>query len=203
MLAYQEGPDLLKHAMRSPDFSQCGMARGFTLLELIMAVSVFAILAGIAVPQFYVWTQSAQIRSVTESLQNDIRLAQGEAIRQNRQVQFSLTNGIATPNGTAPIAAANGSNWMAYTVALSTNGESPVYVAGGSNNNTSPNIAITGPATITFSPFGRLLNVSQTQQYQISTKQSVGRSLVVNVYLGGQVRMCDPTRTVATSPDGC
>jgi type IV fimbrial biogenesis protein FimT len=35
------------------------------------------------------------------------------------------------------------------------------------------------------------------------TKTGADRSLRVQVYLGGQIRMCDINKSISSSPDGC
>ena len=63
---------------------------GFTLVELMVTISLLAILLALAAPSFSTWIRNAQVRTVSDSLQNGIRLAQAEAIRRHRQVVFFL-----------------------------------------------------------------------------------------------------------------
>jgi len=73
--------------------------RGFSLIELMVTISVMALLLAAAVPSFGPWVANSRVRSTAESLQNGIRLAQTEAVRRNRQVAFTFTN--ETPSLTA------------------------------------------------------------------------------------------------------
>ena len=68
---------------------------GFSLVELMVVVAIIGISAAVGVPSFFSWVQDTKTRSVAESLQNGIKLAQTEAVRRSRQVRFSLTD--ATP----------------------------------------------------------------------------------------------------------
>lgn len=186
---------------------------GFTLLELLVTLAIFGTLIGLAVPQFYVWTQSAKLRSVAESLQNALRLAQGEAVRRSHSVKLSL---ISAPGTTPPViftaassssdpatsisAVSPATNWMAYTVPVLAS-DTYDFVAGGDNGNLESPVKISGPASLTFTPFGRLSGVTTTQTYSITN--SPGRALNVTVTVGGQVRLCDPNRSITSSPDGC
>jgi len=199
---------------------------GFTLLELVVAISLFALLITIATPTFAIWVQSAKVRSVGEALQNDLRLAQGEALRRNRQVQFSLIsspgastpsiyNATISPGGLTPTTPAT--NWMAFVLPqvagdAQTASTTQQFVAGGDNGALTSQVQIagalgasggTGNATITFTPFGRLANQTQTQVYTLTPSNAAARTLAVTVSLGGAVRLCDPSRSITTAPDGC
>lgn len=178
------------------------MAGGFTLLELVMTVAVFGILAALAVPQFFNWTQSAKIRSVAEGIQNDLRLAQGEAIRQNRQVQFSLTNSVATASS-IPSATGNGSNWMVVASTLLDSDTQQLVDSGVG----SPDVSISGPTTVTFSPYGRWIDAANAQLAANTPVYTVtasgGRQLNIVLNLGGGVRLCDPQIALSKSPTGC
>src|SRR5205814_3204698 len=86
---------------------------GFTLVELLITITLLALLLGLAVPFFGGMIRNTRVRSVSEALQNGVRTAQAEAVRRNRQVVFFLTN--AEPALNAP-AAANGRFWAIQTV---------------------------------------------------------------------------------------
>jgi type IV fimbrial biogenesis protein FimT len=186
--------------------------RGFTLIELMVTISLFAILVMLAFPAFSTWIRNAQIRSAAEALQGGLRTAQAEALRRNRQVVMAFTN--ASPaSGTTAVT--NGKNWTLQTVAQF--GEASEYISGGSVAETNSSVTITsGLNAICISSSGRLVanaspgvtsascgdpaaiafNISQT---------SADRALRVILQPGGQVRMCDPLRPTlsAAAPDGC
>ena len=65
-------------------------SRGFTLIELMVAISIFAILTMLAVPLYSQFIANTQIRSATESIVNGVRSAQTEAVKRNGQVEFRL-----------------------------------------------------------------------------------------------------------------
>lgn len=199
--------------------------RGFTVLELVVTVTLLGILLMAALPSFGGWTRNAKARSVAEALQNGMRTAQAEAVRRNRQVVFSLT--ADQPSLTAA-AAANGGNWVIRTVAVP--GEDPIFVQGGSLGATTAGVSITGPASLCFSSMGRQVANTTPGASGISGNPAVSagsctppaagtptaydfsmpnavtgvdRRYRVTVSLGGQVRLCDRDRSLATSPDGC
>jgi len=63
---------------------------GFSLIELMITISIFLILIMIAGPMYADFMGNSQIRNASESLLSGIRLAQAEAVRRNTQVAFVL-----------------------------------------------------------------------------------------------------------------
>ncbi len=188
--------------------------RGFTLIELMVTISLLAVLLGLAAPSFTLWSRNAQVRSVSDTLQNGARRAQTEAVRRNRQVVFFLTNSAACSSSTTP--AANGSFWAIRTVAL-ISGEAVETVQCGNLSDSAGSVSISGPTAVCFNSMGRQvanaspgagtatcsLAASGLSTYDVAAL-GADRALRVLVTLGGQVRQCDPARTLSTSnPDGC
>jgi type IV fimbrial biogenesis protein FimT len=188
--------------------------RGFTLVELMVTVVLLSLLLGLAAPNFRVWVRNAQVRTVSDSLQNGLRLAQAAALQRSRQVVFMLTNDDACTGSIA--AAANGVNWSIRTVPL-TSGESAAVVQCGVLSDVASGVAINGPAAVCFNSMGRqtentntgvtggncTLAVSGVSTYNISAF-GAERPLRVLLTLGGQARLCDPARALSdAAPDGC
>jgi type IV fimbrial biogenesis protein FimT len=194
---------------------------GFTLLELVVAMGIFGVLVVLAVPVMRTWICNAKVRAVADALQNGLRLAQSESLRRSRQLVFSLTN-TATPS-LGFTAVANGTYWALYTVPSMTDGtETPLFVDAGVLT-TSSNVTINGQAAICFNSVGRLVTNSSAGVTAITngptcaqptttppvldykvTMTGADRPLWVEVTLGGQVHMCDPSQTLSsTNPTGC
>lgn len=193
-------------------------ARGFTLIELAVTISVFAVLVAMVAPSFAGWIQDAQVRTAAEALQNGLRIAQVEAARRHRQVTLVLTN--ATPAaGAAP--QAGGKYWVVNVVANTLAGDgsdssSALMVQSGALGGASPSAQVAGPAAVCFNSLGRLTVVndgtynctipaSGLVTYAVTSARSASaRALNVTVSLGGQIRMCDPNKTLSqANPDGC
>jgi len=68
-------------------------ARGFTLLELMVAVTLAGMLLLAGMPSFTTFLRNAEVRSSAESISNGLRLARSEATRLNRPVSFALAGG--------------------------------------------------------------------------------------------------------------
>lgn len=187
--------------------------RGMTLIEIVIAMALLAILARLAAPSFTTWTRNTQVRTVADTLQNALRMAQAESVRRGRQMVFSLTND--TPSA-ASTAVDDGRNWALHVVPLPT--EALVFVQGGQLEDVAEGVAIAGPGAICFNSLGRrvanaapgvasasctVVGPDTTVAYDI-TRSGADRPLRVTVGLGGQVRLCDPNRSLALGqPEGC
>lgn len=195
---------------------RCVSARGATLIELIVTLTILSLLLAAAAPPMARWAANAKLRGVAEDLQNGLRLAQVEAVRSNRQAAFVLTN--ATPAiGATPVA--NGSRWYARLLTLlADDTASDAYFLRGSSQAQQLGMSIEGPAALCFNSIGRPVANSSTGLgsncsapadaatpiwYKLTSPRA-DRRLWIAVALGGQVRMCDPDKTLSTSaPDGC
>jgi type IV fimbrial biogenesis protein FimT len=190
--------------------------KGFTLLELIVTLTVASILTALAIPNFSLWIANSRVRTSAEAMQNGLRLALSEAVRQNRRVAFKLTNNAPSTTATP---AANGANWVIQTVPLITNLvgttatlESVVFIQGGQFGNTAQNVSINsnGISQITFTPFGNVLPIAGiafpltvTFSPMNLTLANGSRPISVTINQGGAIRLCDTTKQITTSPDGC
>jgi type IV fimbrial biogenesis protein FimT len=215
---------MLDHQARAVVLMSPGARRrGFTLIELVVTISVFAFLMLLAAPSFTSWIQDAQVRTAAESLQSGLRVAQAEATRRHRQVALVLTNGTPAPGATAQ---ANGKNWFVMVIPNPAAGESytdttflaTAMVQSGALGAVAPNAQITGQASICFSSLGRLTTLNDgTYTCTIPTpgpvtynvknsRSSTARALNVTVGLGGSIRVCDPSPSKSLShgdPDAC
>jgi type IV fimbrial biogenesis protein FimT len=187
--------------------------RGFSLVELMVAVALLAMLLGLAAPSFATWIQNAKTRTASDAIQNGLRLAQAEAVRRHRQMVLFRTSDPVCTNATAP--SASGNFWVLRTVAMVA-GEPVTTVQCGQLAEASDGVSVTGPTAVCFSGIGRLVTNADpgiggtgcslaggTQTFDVSNPRG-DRPLKVMVALAGSVRMCDPQRVLSSSqPDGC
>lgn len=198
-------------------------SHGFTLIELAVTITLLGILLAVGLPSFMAWIRNAQVRAVADSLQSGVRRAQTEAVRLNQTVVFYLTNAQPSATALAP-AAANGKNWSIQSVAPVANpvDRPSAFLSGGALADVASSVTISNvvASAMCFNSNGRLITLAATgvpgaacvagpQTFEIkqpTVSLSVGdRRLLVQVAIGGQVRMCDPDRPAlsATTPDGC
>jgi type IV fimbrial biogenesis protein FimT len=200
-------------------------ASGFTMIEMAVTMSIFAILVALGVPSMTTWIRNNKVRTVADSLQTGLRMAQAESLRRSRQVVFALTNST-TPDTVLPLpAVANGTSWAIYTLPSVAN-ETPQFVESGVLSNVSSQVTINAPvSTVCFNSIGRLVNNTSanvtaitggdtcaqptappappTVQFNINVP-GADRPLRVNLSLGGQVHMCVPGIALDVDhPEGC
>ena len=66
--------------------------RGFSLIEVVVTMTVLALILFAAVPSIGSWMDNTRIRNVADSLQNGLQIARGEAVRRNEEVSFWLVS---------------------------------------------------------------------------------------------------------------
>ena len=111
MKSTRDGPD-----GRGRGESPAPRPRGFTIVELMVALSVLAILLALAVPSFTNATLGARLSSYANDLLASTQLARSEAIKRNREVRLCAA---ADPVGTD--CATSGTwhfGWIVWTTQL-------------------------------------------------------------------------------------
>lgn len=68
------------------------LARGFSLLELMVAMAIAAILMMLAQPSFRQMVDNTKSKGAAESLLSGMRLARSEAIKRNAPMRFQLVS---------------------------------------------------------------------------------------------------------------
>ena len=182
---------------------------GFNLIEIMVSLTVLAILIALGAPSFGEWLQNQQVRAATEAIVNGMQVARGEAIKRNLAVQFTLD----LPSG--------------WTVCEATKQPcdgtllaNPVRVqdviqsrsGGEGTRNAQATSTPDGALAVTFSPLGSVLTTNSDGSApvtQVDVVNSQGncmaaggpmRCLRVVVTGGGSIRMCDPTPGIV-APD--
>ena len=155
---------------------------GFTLIELMVTITVLAIMLFIALPNFSVWMQNTQIRTAGEAILNGLQLARAEAIRRNVNVELRMDVS---------------SGWTARVPVTGEVIQS--RLAGEGSAASAVTIAPAGATTITFNGFGSIAAnddgspaITEIKIDSPSIAAADSRELCVLVRAGGNVRMCDP-----------
>lgn len=203
-----------------------GAGRGFSLIELIIAMAIAGILLALALPSFSTYLRNVKLRSAAEVFMSGVQLARTEAVRMNTSVEFLLTaaDPLAANVATAAASAA-GVNWMVRTADLATFIDGKFGLEGSGkavaaditvkiNDTTPPADADPDapPATlvssIVFDGLGRT-NLAAPAVFKFNDASAgrcvtdpgppagTVRCLRVVVAVGGQARLCDPAVTAA------
>jgi type IV fimbrial biogenesis protein FimT len=113
--------------------------RGFTLMELLVSITVIAILAAMGIPSFRSLMASQRVRTAATNLQIFLNLTRSEALKRNTNIMLAPNQGqwnagwqIVVPSSSATLFSA------------------PAVTA----------ITVNGPAAITYTPSGRVTSAS-------------------------------------------
>jgi type IV fimbrial biogenesis protein FimT len=86
-----------------------GRLRGFTMVELLVTISIAAVLAAIAVPSLSPIFNNIKQKSTSGLLLNDLNQARGEAIKRNARTLLCVRNSLGTGCDTGVAAA---TSWL-------------------------------------------------------------------------------------------
>jgi type IV fimbrial biogenesis protein FimT len=190
---------------------------GFNLIEVLIGLAVMGILMVMGMPSLSAWMQSTQVRNSAESMVSALQLARTEALRRNRSVQFSLTNGSLT---SACAVSLTGTDWVVSLADPTSKCDvapsdtvDPMIVQkrGGQEGSANATVTATGSASVTFNGLGRVTGypvggIAIDVKNSSATCQDAGgsiRCLRVAVSPSGAIRMCDPAVSDAADPRKC
>lgn len=191
------------------------LQRGLSLIELMIALVIIALLLFVAVPSFGVFLQNTQIRNAGESVLQGLNLARAEALRRNAPVRFQLVSDLTS----ACALVTNRLNWVVSSLdAAGKCHEAPGATATDivqkqSARDGTANVALaSNVSSVTFNGIGRvtsaaatidLTNVSGVCQHTDPANGTM-RCLRILVSAGGQIRLCDPrVDPLGTDPRRC
>lgn len=87
------------YVTRWPSPCRYARARGFSLIELVMTVTVVGILLAIAAPSFRTFMQNSRLATQANTLVYALNLARSEAVRLDSTVEVCASSDGATCNG--------------------------------------------------------------------------------------------------------
>jgi type IV fimbrial biogenesis protein FimT len=161
---------------------------GFTLVELMVTVAVIAILMNIALPSFNNMMRSARIRAAAEAVANGLQKARGEAIAQNKNVEFVLGTDTS------------------WTVQLAGGAIIQTRPASEGSADVTRTVIPAGANKVTFNNLGRVVTPNADGSLPlttITTSISGVKSMAVIIQAGGSSKMCDPSLAAGSSPRAC
>ena len=185
----------MKHLHQQPVTKQLG----FTLIELMVALAVLAIILSIALPNLRVMIANTQIRSVAESVRNGLQLARAEAVKRNESVRFTLNADKSWQLGCLNVVVADlDGDGQADCPAVIT--QKGVAEGGGGS------VTVAGAGQVIFTSLGTSAGIAGQLSLVdfTSTTIAVGtRPLRITLGTGGNARMCDPSIVTAGDARAC
>jgi type IV fimbrial biogenesis protein FimT len=182
-------------------------ARGVTLIELLIGLTILGILLMLGMPSYTTWIQSTKIRAAAESLQAGLQVARAEAARRNTQVELVLTDTAWTPGDPgAIVASTTGRSWVIRVFQPNPADYAAADFIEGKSGAEGGSAGVTVEAdqsTLRFSGTGRPTPpLAATVTIRVRHPHAGSRPLDVTVSRGGIVRMCDP-QLAAPNPQAC
>lgn len=182
---------------------------GFSLIELMIGITILAILLGLALPSFQTWLKNTQIRNAAESITNGLQRARAEAVALNTNVAFVLgadsswtVDYVVSPPAPPP---------PAPPPARPIDSRSATE---GSKNVTLTALAAdlaTPATTITYNNLGQVVvNAASLTRVNLGIDSNHDgvfdtgyQNLRVEINAGGGARTCDPSLAVGSSSRAC
>lgn len=171
---------------------------GFTIIELLIAISVLSILMLLAIPLYSQFIANTQIRAAADAIVEGARTAQTEAVKRNKAIEFHFDSAMGWSIVDPDPETADGSALAQMNVLQS-----------------SPKVRLTAAgsrAVATFNGLGRVLAVNADgsaplQTIEIATTMGnvdASETRPMRVLIGSAygVKACDPALAV-TDPAGC
>ncbi len=196
--------------------------QGFSLIELMLGISILAILMTFAFPSYKAWLQNTRVKTTAASIVNGLQIARSEAVRRNASVQFVLG---ANPDGTKPCLGGGGSScWNVACVIVVPDPVPPAVTPPGcpatiQSRSTSEgsgssiivtltdNVGTATPAndTVAFTNLGGLAAApAPFARAEVTVDPTVlpaaqSTPLRVTLGAGGNARACNPSASISTS----
>jgi type IV fimbrial biogenesis protein FimT len=194
---------------------------GFSLIELMVGITIMALLIMIGLPNMAIWLNNTQIRTTGETLLAGLTLARTEAVKRNQVVRFQMVDNLTS----GCVISTGGKSWVVSlddptgACDAAPSDLAPRIIQSRSGDEGTPRTLLAGDAAgiLHFNGLGRPTNPGgATNLTQIDITNPVGgtcensagtggpmRCLRINISLAGAPRMCDPVVTDATDPRRC
>jgi type IV fimbrial biogenesis protein FimT len=190
----------LKYRLRS-----FRLSRGFTLIELMVTLTLIGVLAGLAVPSYRTFLINQQLSSASTDFLVSMLQARAEALRLGKNVAVLPTTGTSWSNGWYLSVVDNNCALTGSTFGQSAVPGSFISINTGSSTNS---FASASPS-FTYAPSGFPYTSCASPYFSGSMNgtlaffvSATGRERRVIVSNSGRARICDPDRETCTAIGG-
>lgn len=172
------------------------LATGFTLIELVVTISIAAVLLMIGVPSFIGFQRNSELTSATNSFVAALGAARGEAMKRGqRAVVVPGANNDWSTGWTIFIDADNNQQFNGSDVLIVRQGALPNYFTA-----TGQGTALGSPAYVMFNPSGYAQTSTSTfqsvtlkiERNDVSGAEKTKQTRIVVIAKTGRVRACQP-----------
>jgi len=171
--------------------------RGFTLVELMVAIALLAFLLLIAYPGFVTMLANLRVRAVGDGVLSGLQYARGEALKRNMEITFRLDPVTGVGGGWQVVLP---DTTVIQQKSAAEGGAVEAQMAGGNVDVVFNNL---GRRSQPAAPPANLdIDITNPGVAACETAGGSIRCLRVTVALGGEVRLCDPRRP-AGDPQAC
>ena len=186
-------------------------ARGFTIIELLVGLTLLAVLLGLGAPAMGTYLQNSKLATAAASYYTGLQTARTEAIRRNTQAEFVLTDtaGSASAVANSLTPTITGRSWVVRAASAASGvfvGVEAKPAAEGEGGQGAAIQVVGSASSVAFNGFGQTVgNVAFTIDISNPTAgvcASGGgkiRCRRVVVSPGGQVSACDPVAVTGDS----
>jgi type IV fimbrial biogenesis protein FimT len=181
--------------------------RGFSMIELVVAMAILVTLMAAVMPEVSTWVKGLKVRSAAESLRNGAELARMEALKRNSRVTlWMVADGSAKVPGNTCELASNSAAWVVSVVdptgacaAGASMVASPQLVQRSSATENASGLTVSalslgggGANHVTFNGLGQVVvDAGTISVVDVVATAGGTRRLRVVVETGGAIRMCD------------
>ena len=194
--------------------------RGFTLIEMLVTMTVLGLLLLAVMPSAAEWMRNIEIRNAAESLSTGLQKARAEAVRRNQSVLFSLVSTASGSPGTLDASCALSASSASWVISLSSpvgrcdvapsDSTTPQIIDKQAQGEASPQVKVTALAEgcsasasatqISFNSLGRpATNPSPLRCIDITHAVSPHTRVRLVIDSGGGLRSCLPDLPASTN----
>lgn len=173
---------------------------GITLIELLLTLTIMAIVLALGVPATARWVRDIEVRSSAESLKSALQLARSEAVSRNTRVHIQLGNDTGHPGWLITCVYASTlcpsalNNHPPEVTSLIRWGAEVITNAGKTSTALKPGLNL--PGGVDFYPLGDARQIAYGTDLAridiIHARDSTARRLIIRIDGAGNIRLCDP-----------